>query len=146
MKFSTDFTLTGVGAPVHIFLDDVAKMLGTKAVLPKHYEVANALGAIVSNVYVSSVVEIKPNYTVTGITGYTVYGNSGIKVFEDLAEAEKFAVEEAKSGAYAEARNRGAQGEVTVTCTINKNEADAKECAVYLGSQAIARAAGGLGF
>ena len=146
MMFNTNFTLTGVGAPIHLFLDDVAKMLGTKAIIPKHYEVANALGAIVGNVYASCVVEIRPNYTAEETDGYTVFGNTETKVFKKIEDAEDFAVMEAKNGAYSEAFKRGARGEIAITCKLNKNEADARGCVIYLGTQAIAQAVGSIGF
>ena len=146
MMWSTDFALTGVGAPIRIFLDDVAKMLGTKAVLPKHYEVANAVGAIVGNVYAENIVEIKPNYNIDGITGYTVFGNAETRIFEEMKEAEEFAISEAKNGAYSEAIKRGAQGEITTTCKLKKHEAEAKDDIVYLGTHAIAYAVGSIGF
>ena len=146
MMFNTDFILAGVGAPIHIFLNDVAKMLGTKAITPKYYEVANALGAIVGNVYVSNVVEIKPEYDTAGITGYTVYGNSSTKLFENIDEAEAYAVEEAKNAAYSEAVKRGAQGDISVSCKLSKNEPEVKGGMLYLGTQAIAQAVGAIGF
>ena len=146
MKFDTDFVLTGVGAPIHIFLDDVAKMLGTKAVFPKYHEVANALGAVVGNIYASNIIEIKPNYHADGITGYTVFGNTETKIFKELEDAEKFALAEAENGAYAEAVKRGAKGEIAVSCKLNKNEARAKDASIHLGTQAVANAVASIGF
>ncbi len=145
MGFTTDFVLTGVGAPIHIFLDDVAKMLGTKAVLPRHYEVANALGAIVGNVCATCAVEIKPNASADGITGYTVFGKTETKVFKGLADAEEFAISEAKSGAHAEAVMRGVRGEITTTCRLTRHDAAAKGFLVDLGTKAIAQAVGSIG-
>jgi N-methylhydantoinase A/oxoprolinase/acetone carboxylase beta subunit len=144
MMFSTDFTLTGLGAPIHVFLGDVAKMLGTKAIIPEHYEVANALGAIMGNVYASNEVEIRPNLSSEGVSGYTVFGNTETRVFQNIEEAEEFAVTEAKTGAYREAVRRGARGEIITTCKLNKNEAQAKDCVIHLGTQAIAQAVGGV--
>ena len=53
ISFHTDFALIGVGAPTGVFLKPVAEMLGTKAVIPKYGEVANAIGAVVGNVAVT---------------------------------------------------------------------------------------------
>ena len=146
VTFDTNFILTGVGAPIKIFLDDVAEMLGTKAVIPNHYEVANALGAIVGNIYATNIVEIKPNYSVAGITGYTVFGNTETKIFERIEDAEIFALAEAKNGAYEEALRRGAAGGITVDCKLSKNEAEAKDIVIHLGTYAIASAVGSIGF
>ena len=145
VDFSTDFILTGVGAPIRIFLGDVAEMLGTKAVNPKHYEVANALGAIVGSVYTTNVVEVRPNYSVSGITGYTVSGLKETKVFKSAARAEEFAIREAKKGARAEAVRRGAKGKINVACSLNNDIADTGEVRIFLGTRATATAIGTFG-
>ena len=116
-------------------------MLGTKAVVPEYSGVANALGAVAGNICAVYTVEIKPNYSAGGITGYTVFG-SEVKIFADLKEAEEFALSEAKSGAYNEAQKRGARGEITVTCGIDTHEAYGKHVRVHLGTSATAHAVG----
>ena len=146
MRFSTDLTLLGIGAPIHIFLHDVAAMLGTKAVIPEHSEVANALGAVVGNVAASHTVEIRPNYNAEGDAGFIVFGNRGNRTFEELEEAEAFAIREAEDGAKAEAESRGAQGHIAVTSSAEKKEAAAKDCVVYLGTTVTAYAVGTIGF
>ncbi len=146
MSFTTEYTLLGVGAPIHIFLPDVAKMLGTKAVIPEHSEVANALGAIVGNVSARNSVEIRPNYSAEGEASYTVYGNYENKCFAELEKAEAYAASEAKKGAISQAIQRGAQGNIAVTCKVEKNEAAAKDCIIYLGSKVTAYAVGTIGF
>ena len=50
----------GIGAPIHIFLPDVAKALGTDCFIPENAGVANAVGAIVGNVAAAVEVEIRP--------------------------------------------------------------------------------------
>ena len=142
MLFNTGFTITGVGAPIHVFLPDVAALLGTTAVMPEHYEVANAIGAIVGNVVAVNRVEIKPNVGDEEVTGYTVYGNARTKTFKNLEEAEEFAISEAKNGAYEEAVRRGAGGEITITCELDKHEAEAKDAVVYLYTYATGMAVG----
>ena len=146
LMFHTDFVLAGVGAPIRFFLEEVAKMLGTKAVVPQHHEVANALGAVIGNVCADCTVEVKPNYTVEGISGFAVFGGTSVKVFEKIEEANAFAIEEAESGAQAEALKRGASGEITVSCVLNEQVCEIKGGRVYLGAQAIARAVGTMGY
>lgn len=145
MKFATDFVLTGVGAPIHIFLGDVARMLGTKAVLPAHHEVANALGALVGNVCAFSAVEIRPNASADAITGYTVFGKTGTKIFDALPEAEAFAMAEAECDARAEALRRGARGEIASGCRLEKRMGAAKGFEVHIGTRAVAQAVGSIG-
>lgn len=144
--FRTKYTLIGAGAPICVFLEDVARMLGTKAVIPKNYEVANALGAIIGSISAASSVEIKPNTNAEEALGFTVFGNDGNTVFKELEEAIKFAVSQAEEDAEAEARKRGAKGDVTVTSEIHDNEAEARDTTVYLGTVVTAHAVGTMGF
>jgi len=142
----TQYSLVGIGGPIKVFLDDVAKMLGTRAIIPKHYEVANALGAIIGSVNASYFVEIKPNNDATGTLGYTVYGNDENKIFEKLEDAIHWAAEEAKEGAKAEALNRGAVGKLTVTLDVHRDEAESRDGIIHLGTTVTARAVGAVGF
>lgn len=141
INFKTNFKLVGIGAPVHIFLDDVAKRLSTEAVIPEYHEVANAVGAIASDIYVNTSVEIKPVYSEMGIDGYTVYG---INKFEDYTDAESFAINEAVNNAIEEAKSRGAGGDISVSYEIIKNNAKSKDGAVYLGTTITAIAVSSL--
>ncbi len=140
MMFATEFTLVGIGAPIHIFLKDVANMLGTEAVIPKYFAVANALGAVVGNVTVEYTVVIEPETNAGGITGYTVFGYTLTRIFESLGEATCFAEEEAKLGALEEAKRRGATGEIGVTCKSNDNTAQSRDGNIYMGTRVIAKA------
>ncbi len=144
--FRTDYSLVGVGAPIGIFLEDVAELLGTRAIIPQYHEVANALGAIVGSVSASCSVQIKPDSGAEGTAGYTVFGNGGNRVFKKLEDAAAFALSEAEQGARAEALRRGAKGNIAVTSSLSAEEAEAKDCTVYLGSVATACAVGTMGF
>lgn len=108
LSITTDAVLVGIGAPTHIFLEDVAKMLGTHAVIPPHAPVANALGAALGNVSVLYPVEIKPLYDGGGITGYQICSHKGPLYFETLEEAQAAAIKEAEDGARQKALERGA--------------------------------------
>lgn len=59
--FFSDAVLIGIGAPVHLFLEPVARMLHTRAVIPEHASVANAVGAVVGNVSASVTAQIRPD-------------------------------------------------------------------------------------
>lgn len=146
MKFSSKYVLQGIGAPIHIFLEDVAKLLGTKARIPKFHEVANALGAVVGNIYASCVVEIKANWDEVGVSEYIVYGKDENKSFKELEEAEKYAASQAKKGAKEIAISRGAKGKITVTCEKNMKSAKARNSPIFLGETVTAFAAGSMGF
>ena len=146
ISFTTSYALQGIGAPIHIFLEDIAEMLGTKAVIPEYHEVANALGAVVGNVHASCSVEIKPEWSDAGIQGYVVYGNDENKFFKELKDAEDFALSEAESGAREAAVLRGVKGEITVVSELNAHNAPSRDSLIYLGTTAYAFASGSMGF
>ncbi|MGN1410343.1 MAG: hydantoinase/oxoprolinase family protein [Eubacteriales bacterium] len=146
VMFKTEYTLVGVGAPIFVFLEDVARMLGTHAVIPKNHEVANALGAIAGSVSAEYSVEIKPDNNAEGTSGYIVYGSGGNKTFEKIEDAIDFAVLDATGRVRAEAEKRGAVGEITVTSEISSNDVTARGEKIYLGTLVTAHAAGTMGF
>ncbi|MCL2831579.1 MAG: hydantoinase/oxoprolinase family protein [Treponema sp.] len=138
--FKTAYPLVGLGAPIRVFLDDVARLLGTTAIVPQHYEVANALGAVAGKIRASYTVEIRPDYSRDGITGFKVFGFSGTGQFRTAAEAGTFAAAEAEAGARAEIVKRGGRGEPAITVEFNKHEGKTKNGSVYLGTSVTALA------
>ncbi|MCL2351235.1 MAG: hydantoinase/oxoprolinase family protein [Firmicutes bacterium] len=144
--FKTEYTVVGIGAPIGVFIKDVAETLGAEAIIPEHHEVANALGAVMGNVSASYDVEILPVNSPEGITGYTVHGSGGARVFTDLRDAEDFAAADAKAAAGSEAVRRGAKGGIAVTCVLRRNTAGIRGGAVYLGTTASAQAVGAAGY
>ncbi len=133
-QFRTDYALVGVGAPIRVFLEDVAQKLGTRAVVPEYHEVANALGAIVGSIRVTHSVEIVPDNGAEGTFGHLVFGSEGKKRFKELSDAIAYAREQAEAEAKAEAIRRGAHGAITVTSEVRTNDAEMRDGAVYLGT------------
>ncbi len=119
LSFATPARLVGIGAPIHIFLPDVAKALGTKAVIPPFAGVANALGAIVGHITVTKEIEVRPEYTPDGITGYHVFGESETVFVATQEEAILLARREAEEASRQEALRRGALGEISVSSEVN---------------------------
>ena len=139
--FRTDYKLIGIGAPTHIFLDNVAKKLGTEAVMPKYAHVANALGAIVGKVAAGMKVNIR-QLDSEEVGGFMVYGIHKSRLFDTLEEAVEHAIEQAKEGAELKVRRQGAVGEISVSCSVEHNNADTNAGSVYLGSTVMAKAVG----
>jgi N-methylhydantoinase A/oxoprolinase/acetone carboxylase beta subunit len=73
----------GIGAPVHLFLPGAASHLGAEYILPEHAEVANAVGAVTSQVKVCRQVKIRPSQA----GGFLIEGLPGAKRFLDFEEA-----------------------------------------------------------
>ena len=143
--FSTGYTLIGAGAPIQVFLEDVAKMLGTRAFIPENHHVANALGAIVGSICATCSVEILPNTDPAKPWAYIVYGKQGTVGFKEISEAVDHAIAEASRQAAAEAKNRGAGDGVDVTYEIHTNNAETPDLTIHLGTTVTAYATGSMG-
>lgn len=96
--------VVAIGAPAHVFLPPVGERLGCEVIVPAHAEVANAVGAVVSNVSVSETVAIRPSE----FDGFTVYAPRGRCEFEELEQATRFACSEAARAARERAVAAGA--------------------------------------
>jgi len=118
--------LVGIGAPTHLFLPEVARVLGAACILPEHAQVANAVGAIVSQVSAESVVNVRLEGGPGGFAGFRVHGFSESRLFESKEDAIAQAEREAIAEAQAEARRRGADGELTVTVASSAEVAHAR--------------------
>jgi len=93
----------GLGAPVHFFLPQAARLLGTEAIVPQHADVANAIGAITSRVTVSKQVQIRPN----DFGQYAVHGLADARCFDSFDDAHSFAVSELEQTVQRMARSAG---------------------------------------
>jgi N-methylhydantoinase A/oxoprolinase/acetone carboxylase beta subunit len=102
--------IIGIGAPAEIFLKDVAEVLHTELVLPDHYQVANAVGAIAGSVMVTEEVLIYPRLSEQGldVIGYFVQSNNGRQEYNDLEQALDFARTWSRERAHTAALRAGA--------------------------------------
>jgi len=112
-SFTTSSVLIGVGAPIHIFLPDVARALGTTCIIPEQAGVVNAVGAVAGNVSASCTLEVRPLDD-----KFIIYGASKNYLIPELEEATAIACEEAEKNAIAEAQRRGATGDIIVDTEI----------------------------
>jgi N-methylhydantoinase A/oxoprolinase/acetone carboxylase beta subunit len=87
LKIDFKRPVIGVGAPISFFLPDAARMIGARAVLPEHADVANAIGAITSKVEIKRRVRIIPDDS----GGFLIEGISGAKRFSGFEDADAFA-------------------------------------------------------
>lgn len=130
--FRTKAKLVAVGAPTGIFIDHVAELLGTTAVIPKHAAVANAIGAIVGNISVTKQTEIKPAYDSEKINGYYVLGADSTEYFEDYEDALEHAASLAAAYAIDGAHAQGASENITTTTKVSRKEAVIGGSALFL--------------
>ena len=130
--FQTRARLVGVGAPTHVFLPRVAKMLHTQAILPDHAAVANAVGAITGQVTAIAEVELRP------VTGDD-YGDVLVvtpqerRVFGSRTKAVSFARSEGRRIVRERALARGACGELEIHEERIHNEAPMGYGMIWLG-------------
>lgn len=79
-------TVIGIGAPVQHFLPHAVKPLETEAVLPKDADVANAIGAITSEVVVKRQLRLIP-----GEGRFIIEGIKDNRKFRDFDQADEYA-------------------------------------------------------
>jgi N-methylhydantoinase A/oxoprolinase/acetone carboxylase beta subunit len=81
--------LIGIGAPAAMFLKKVADALHAELVLPEHFAVANALGAVAGTVMVTEEILVCPELDAAGmeVLGYYTQSGDGRESFEELAPA-----------------------------------------------------------
>ena len=158
LKLSTDLSLVGIGAPIHVYLPDVAAALNTHCIIKEHAAVANAVGAITGSVSVEEKVVIKPRYSAAGVEGYDCFSSRQKAYFDDYEKAKAWAEKEAKEAARELALAKGAttcdvsiqvdenitQINVFVSSTEKGNQEEAITRELLLETTITARAIGGL--
>ncbi len=103
VRIQLQHPIIGIGAPVGHFLPAAAELLQTRAIIPEHADVANALGAITSSVVLHRQVEICPDMH----GRYAVHGLPGAPTFAELHEARAAAMEHLQQYIRAAARAAG---------------------------------------
>lgn len=102
VRITLDCPVVGVGAPAGYFLPEAARRLGVEAVIPPHADVANAIGAITSDVLVRRTVRISVDDAV-----FVTEGLPGAKRFKNLQDAHDYAVRELAARVRSAARDAG---------------------------------------
>ena len=110
--FRTQMALVGIGAPIHVFLPEVAKALGAECVLPEHHDVANAIGALQARINASVRLEITQMLDSNGTPYFVAQLPNGSRRYDSVAPAIEAAKEAAARKAVEEARRRGAGEDV----------------------------------
>lgn len=151
LSLETSAVLVGIGAPTHLFLPQVAEKLGTRCVIPPEAAVANALGALVGHIAAAVTAEIEPFISESGQDQFRIYTSRQHFTAVEEEEAIKIALKTAEEEAVAEARRRGAAGELTITSRVEPVMAkvghsliDVQEICVC--THVTVTAAGGTGF
>ena len=130
--FRTGMTLVGVGAPIHLFLPEVARALGAPCILPEHHDVANAIGALQAQLNATVRVEVSQMQDGSGIY-YIAHLPTGSVRYQDAQSAIDAAKKAAAKKAVEEARRRGAVGELIPVVRAGRSSAfDARSKATIM--------------
>ncbi|MFT5220572.1 MAG: N-methylhydantoinase A/oxoprolinase/acetone carboxylase beta subunit [Gammaproteobacteria bacterium] len=93
--------IVGVGGPAQVFYPAVGEMLNVETLIPRHADVANAIGAAIGHIKIRTVVEITKNES----GGYQLHHPGKPLFFADsitaLAEGSTLASDQARSRALA---------------------------------------------
>jgi len=120
INLKTSLPLVGIGAPVHVFLPEVAKLFGTRAVLSEYSHVANALGAAAGHRTATVDVVIAADYDGFSLSGYSVMTGCTKHIFEEPEEAIRFAGEVAEQAVRQRAAFQGLGEDPEITVTSEK--------------------------
>jgi N-methylhydantoinase A/oxoprolinase/acetone carboxylase beta subunit len=128
--------IIAVGAPAACYYTDVARTLHTTAVIPRHAEVANAIGAVVGEVRTEVTVRVVP---VKGGDFLRVHLPTGTEDYESLEEAEAVAVRAAEEEVHRQALAAGAEEfQVTLDHHRTTSEVEHGEMLIELAIHAVA--------
>ncbi|HIC88125.1 MAG TPA: hydantoinase/oxoprolinase family protein [Anaerolineae bacterium] len=100
--------IIGIGAPAGIFLPRVAELLETNLILPEHYAVANAIGAVAASVVATEEARVYPVIRRLNVVGYYAQVGDHRKMFDSLQEALDYAGKRASGLALVTAQEAGA--------------------------------------
>ena len=140
--FHINATLVGIGAPIHVFLPDVARMLGVTCCVPELAPVANALGAVVGNISARITIEIKERSSFGKPEEYYFTGRPEAGVFDTLEEAEMTARELAAKEAKELALRQGAGAGLSTEYTLTPHIANTNFGTMFLGEDVTAHVIG----
>jgi N-methylhydantoinase A/oxoprolinase/acetone carboxylase beta subunit len=113
-----DRPIVAIGAPVRPFFPTVGEYLGAQVIIPEHAEVANAIGAVASEVVVREQATVRPGE----IANYVVHSRAGRSEHENLKEAVEAAKQQAGTLARERARRSGTSAE-DVRYRVNERRA-----------------------
>ncbi len=138
MRIDFKRPVIGIGAPIAFFLPRAAALIGAQVVLPEHADVANAIGAITSNVVIERHLRIIPG----GGSGFLIEGLSGARRFTVFEEADTFAKNELAGMVRRLAREAGTSTRTVTIETEDQLPMDAGGHPIFIGRILKARLAG----
>ncbi len=118
LDLTSRLPLIGVGAPIHVFLPRVAELLGTRAIIPEHAEVANALGAVVSRRVAHTKLTINAVYEGESLKGFALPDQGQRHFFEEYDDAVAYGKEAILRTIHEKAKLFGIEGTPNIELTV----------------------------
>ena len=140
VAFDLGVPVIGIGAPAAFLLPAAAGLLRAEVIIPRDGDVANAVGAITSQVRVERQVVIVPDE----LGRLHVNGLPGAPTFIEMDEAQAFAVQELTRWVLRLAREAGAINPEATLSSDDRIVDAADGVTVFLGRTLRAVAAGGI--
>ncbi len=137
LSVSLDRPVIGLGASAGLIYPSVGKLLSTKAVIPPHADVANAVGAVVGEVRVSVIASIEA----PSEDRFRVSVGEMVRDFGMENDAIAFAQSQAEKMALAKAEDAGAE-DAHVELDTNINEATIEGLRKFVEASVTATATG----
>jgi len=138
MRIQLKRPVVGIGAPIHFFLPRITENLVAKTILPENADVANAIGAITSNVLIKHNLRIVPNHE----GGYLIDGLAGVRYFDKFPEADAFAREKLVQMVRSRARAAGTSSREVEIKTVDNITTAADGKKVFLNRSIYAKLTG----
>ena len=132
--------IIGIGAPAKVMLEKAAEKLFTELILPNHYYVANAVGAIAGSVMVTEEIIIYPHLSPSGvdIIGYYVQAREEREECVELEDALKTAQQLGQERAKSAALRAGADNPQVVVETEQEGMDSYRVKAIAIGKPRLA--------
>ena len=120
--------IVGLGAPVHCYLPQAARLLGTEPLILPDADVANAIGAVTSSVVVTRQARIRPNE----VGEYAIIGLPDARTFDSFDDAQRHATGELEKLVQAQAARAGTSARAVETTDEDKMAAAADGSPLFL--------------
>jgi N-methylhydantoinase A/oxoprolinase/acetone carboxylase beta subunit len=136
--------LIGIGAPAKNYLGAVADSLHTELILPDHYQVANAVGAVAGSIMVTEELIVYPRVAADGRdpSGYYVQTQEARRLCDGLQDALAVARDLSRERALGAALRSGADSPQLTVETHQDGLDTFRIKATALGNPRLARGAG----
>ncbi len=138
VQLKLDRPVVALGAPAEALASPLAEALGQEIIVPDHAEVANAVGAIGTEIVVSEELLIRPALK----SGYLLHGREECMEFEELETATQEALQRARARALEGALKAGAYAPSLRVVRFDRTSTLADGSRLWLERRVVAVASG----